>query len=125
MQESIALSPHPTGALAARQFVVGALQRAGREDLSEMAALLSSELVTNVVLHARSDMIVEVDLDDARLRVSVVDSSEAPPRRRETATLLEEHGRGLQIVDALATSWGVNAGPRGKAVWFELTTDRL
>jgi anti-sigma regulatory factor (Ser/Thr protein kinase) len=96
------------------------LQRAGRDDLSDTAALLSSELVTNVVLHARSDMIVEVDIDDTRLRVSVIDSSNQPARRRESASLLEEHGRGLQIVDALATSWGVNAGPRGKAVWFEL-----
>jgi anti-sigma regulatory factor (Ser/Thr protein kinase) len=124
MQASIALNPHPTGAVAARQFVVGALQRAGRQDLTDTAALLSSELVTNVVLHARSDMIVEVDLDDTRLRVSVIDSSDEPARRRETTTLLEEHGRGLQIVDALATSWGVNAGPRGKAVWFELGSGR-
>jgi anti-sigma regulatory factor (Ser/Thr protein kinase) len=123
MRASIALSPHPTGALAARQFVVGALRRAGREDLGDTAALLSSELVTNVVLHARSDMIVDVDLDDSRLRVSVIDSSDHPARRRETTTALEEHGRGLQIVDALASSWGVNAGPRGKVVWFELATD--
>jgi anti-sigma regulatory factor (Ser/Thr protein kinase) len=122
MQDSIALSPHPTGALAARQFVEGTLRRWGRADLSETAALLSSELVTNVIIHARSDMIVGVDLDDHRLRVTVFDGSDNRPRHRERLPPLEEQGRGLQVVDALATSWGVNEGFRGKSVWFELAT---
>jgi anti-sigma regulatory factor (Ser/Thr protein kinase) len=122
MQDSISLSPHPTGALAARQFVSGTLRRWGRGDLSETAALLSSELVTNVIVHARSDMIVGVELDEQRLRVTVFDGSEDPPRRRDRLPPLEEHGRGLQVVDALATSWGVNEGIRGKSVWFELAT---
>ena len=122
MQDSISLSPHPTGALAARQFVAGTLRRWGRADLSETAALLSSELVTNVIVHARSDMIVGVDLDEQRLRVTVFDNSDDRPRRRYGLSPLEEHGRGLQVVDALATSWGVNDGIRGKSVWFELAT---
>jgi anti-sigma regulatory factor (Ser/Thr protein kinase) len=122
MQDSISLSPHPTGALAARQFVEGTLRRWGREDLSETAALLSSELVTNVIVHASSDMIVGVDLDDERLRVTVFDGSDERPRRRDSLPALEEHGRGLQVVEALATSWGVNEGIRGKRVWFELAT---
>jgi anti-sigma regulatory factor (Ser/Thr protein kinase) len=122
MQDSISLSPHPTGAVAARQFVEGTLRRWGREDLSETAALLSSELVTNAILHARSDMIVGVDLDGNRLRVTVFDRSDEPPRHRATVPPLEEHGRGLQVVDALATSWGVNESIRGKSVWFELVT---
>jgi anti-sigma regulatory factor (Ser/Thr protein kinase) len=122
MRDSISLSPHPTGALAARQFVAGALRRWGRADLSETAALLSSELVTNVILHARSDMVVGVDLDEERLRVTVFDSSEQPPRHRASLPPLEEHGRGLQVVDALAASWGVNESIRGKSVWFELAT---
>ncbi|HEY1633250.1 MAG TPA: ATP-binding protein [Acidimicrobiales bacterium] len=122
MQDSISLSPHPTGALAARQFVEGTLRRWGRGDLSETAALLSSELVTNVIIHARSEMIVGIDLDDRRLRVTVFDGSNKPPRHSETLPPLEAHGRGLQVVDALATSWGVNEGIRGKSVWFELET---
>jgi anti-sigma regulatory factor (Ser/Thr protein kinase) len=120
MQDSISLSPHPTSALAARQFVEGTLRRWGRGDLSETAALLSSELVTNVIVHARSDMIVGVDLDEHRLRVTVFDGSDEPPRRRERLPPLEEHGRGLQVVDAQATTGGVNEGIRGKSVWFEL-----
>jgi hypothetical protein len=67
-------------------------------------------------------MIVGVDLDEQRLRVTVFDGSEDPPRRRDSLPPLEEHGRGLQVVDALATSWGVNEGIRGKSVWFELAT---
>lgn len=122
MQDSISLSPHPTGAMAARQFVEGTLRRWGRGDLSETAALLSSELVTNVIVHVRSDMIVGIDLDDHRVRVTVFDTSGELPRRRERLAPLEEHGRGLQVVDALATSWGINEGLRGKSVWFELAT---
>ena len=122
MQDSISLSPHPTGALAARQFVEGTLRRWGRADLSETAALLSSELVTNVIVHARSDMTVGVDLDDQRLRVTVFDNSDDRPRSRDGFPPLEQHGRGLHVVDALATSWGVNDGIRGKSVWFELAT---
>jgi anti-sigma regulatory factor (Ser/Thr protein kinase) len=124
MQDSISLSPHPTGALAARQFVEGTLRRWGRGDLIETAALLSSELVTNVIVHARSDMIVGLDLDDHRLRVTVSDGSDQPPRYRDRLPALGERGRGLQVVDALATSWGVNEGIRGKSVWFELAQQR-
>jgi anti-sigma regulatory factor (Ser/Thr protein kinase) len=122
MQDWISLGPHPASAVAARQFIEGVLQRTGREDLSETAGLLSSELVTNVILHARSNMIVDVDLNEERLRVTVFDTSEEPPRRRETVAPLEEHGRGLQVVDALATSWGVNVWTRGKSIWFEVAT---
>jgi anti-sigma regulatory factor (Ser/Thr protein kinase) len=120
MQDSVVLSPLPSGAIAARHFVDDTLRRWGRSDLTDIAGLLSSELVTNVILHARTDMVVDINLDDERLLVAVSDTSDEPAQQKNTVGPLDGHGYGLQLVDALSTSWGVNAEGSGKTVWFEL-----
>jgi anti-sigma regulatory factor (Ser/Thr protein kinase) len=101
-------------------------RRFARDELRASAAdvdtvvLLVSELVTNAVLHARSDVVLTVDDQGAIARVEVSDASPLPPRLRnfaaESAT-----GRGMKLLDRLAQRWG--AGPRedgGKVVWFEV-----
>ena len=119
MEATTRLSPHPTSARAAREFVAQTLLRWGRPDQTEAAVLLTSELVTNAIVHARTQVAVTVQLDDASLRVVVVDESAEPPNRREGADHLGG-GRGLRLVEALAASWGVSPEGHGKAVWFEL-----
>jgi len=99
--------------------VAETLLRWGRPDQTEAAVLLTSELVTNAIVHARTQVAVTVQLDDASLRVVVVDESAEPPNRREGADHLGG-GRGLRLVEALAASWGVSPEGHGKAVWFEL-----
>jgi len=85
---------------------------------SEIAELLTSELVTNAVRHAASEIMLRVEVDDLRVRVEVTDTSAAMPRIRETPDV---GGYGLRIVDELATRWGVESIPDdGKTVWFEL-----
>jgi hypothetical protein len=75
--------------------------------------------VTNAVLHGRSEVCVEVEVLDAVVRIAVFDeNSRHPSPVSEDPNALD--GRGLALVDAVASSWGVEDRPLGKAVWFEL-----
>jgi anti-sigma regulatory factor (Ser/Thr protein kinase) len=83
------------------------------------ALLLTSELVTNAVLHGRSEVQVEVSGSPQRVRIAVVDENSRHPHRvSQDPDALD--GRGLALVDAVALGWGVEDRPIGKAVWFEL-----
>jgi anti-sigma regulatory factor (Ser/Thr protein kinase) len=119
MEATIRLSPHPTSARAAREFVARTLLGWGRPDQTEAAVLLTSELVTNAIIHARTEVAVTMQLAGEALRVVVLDESiEQPSRRSGTDEI--GGGRGLRLVEALAASWGVSPEGQGKAVWFEL-----
>jgi anti-sigma regulatory factor (Ser/Thr protein kinase) len=83
--------------------------------------LLVSELVTNVVLHARSTARVTVEHFGDRVRVTVADGSSMPPRLRDYGPEAVT-GRGVFLVDRLAQDWGVDIAEGdddGKRVWFE------
>jgi anti-sigma regulatory factor (Ser/Thr protein kinase) len=116
------LVPDPISARAARQLVEAALQRWGDEDTTEVAVLLTTELVTNAIVHARTDFALRVGTNDGRLRVEVSDSNLDHPRLIPIQDV-EEHGRGLHLVDALSGSWGVDWRVDGKVVWFELAEE--
>jgi anti-sigma regulatory factor (Ser/Thr protein kinase) len=81
--------------------------------------LLTSELVTNVVAHARSSCHLGVELFPDVVRVSVSDQDDRPLQRRHTSDDAES-GRGLALVEMLSSNWGVIARERGKTVWFEV-----
>ena len=117
------LVPDPISAVAARQLIEAALQRWGDDDTTEVATLLTTELVTNAIVHARTDFALRVVTHENRLRVEVCDLSHDPPRLVPIQDA-EEHGRGLHLVHALSASWGVDWRPDGKAVWFELAEVR-
>jgi anti-sigma regulatory factor (Ser/Thr protein kinase) len=90
---------------------------------SEAALLLTSELVTNVVVHTDSVGVdVRAHCDGARLRVCVDDATMTPlkPVRRDGPEPPAGRGRGLWLVEALAARWGCEALPDGKRVWFEV-----
>lgn len=89
--------------------------------------LMASEVVTNALIHADSD--VELRLRDYpdHIRLEVRDSDVSPPvpsslSAAEEENAQAEHGRGLIIVDSLATTWGSSPSGRGKTVWLELST---
>ncbi|MCU1595331.1 MAG: ATP-binding region ATPase domain protein [Frankiales bacterium] len=88
--------------------------------MTDTAVLLTSEVVTNAVEHAGPGPVrLSADGRPDRVRVEVCDDSDVQPVVRpldEEAT----SGRGLSMVAALATTWGVTARHPGKAVWFEL-----
>ena len=87
----------------------------------EDAALLLTELVSNVVDHAGgdADLTLELGASDDWLRIAVVDGSSDRPVVREL-TLDGPRGRGMQIVQAIADRWGAEDHRGGKRVWFEL-----
>jgi anti-sigma regulatory factor (Ser/Thr protein kinase) len=89
------------------------------------AAVMLSELVTNVVQHGEPEITVRLRLDGNCIAVAVAYLGEAPlPPVSPVPPTDQPHGRGLLIVDALATRWGVSrhAGKAGKTVWFELVS---
>lgn len=105
----------------ARRFVLRSFSGSGVEDLTDVVVLLVSELVTNAVLHARSDSVLKLSHERERLRVELHDAS------TEGAVVVggDERGggaggRGVLLVDALADRWGSDRDERGKTVWFEL-----
>lgn len=86
--------------------------------------LVTSELVTNAVLHGRGPIELSVALDDDIAEVTVTDTGGGHPRLRPGDDAAE-HGRGLVLVDALVDDWGVrHAGDGGPdawtSVWFRL-----
>lgn len=106
----------------ARRFLRDVLREWGvPEPVVEPAILCVSELVTNAVIHTHGGYLVRVVLDDHRVHVSVHDSGTSGAARVAAATdPLQVHGRGLQVVEALASSWGHEVGDDGLSVWFEL-----
>ena len=85
-----------------------------------VAALLTSELVTNAVRNeANPTVMLDVTCSSGRLRVDVHDTSRAMPAPAD-APADAESGRGLIIVGGLADEWGFYATPGGKAVYFTL-----
>jgi anti-sigma regulatory factor (Ser/Thr protein kinase) len=86
----------------------------------DVAALLTSELVTNAVRHEAGPAVtLAITCSAARLRVDVHDTSPAMPAQAG-ACADAETGRGLIIVAALADEWGFYGTPGGKAVYFSL-----
>jgi anti-sigma regulatory factor (Ser/Thr protein kinase) len=121
------LPARPTSPGEARRFVGQVLRDHGfaTGEVVEAAVLLTSELVTNAVLHAAGTINVDVDLDLTALRVEVADRSDERPAPRN-ATPEDTSGRGLHLVEAMARAWGVEqARDDGKVVWFELDVPPL
>lgn len=112
------MAPEASNVAAARRFVRERLTSAGLDgDLIETAVLLTSELVTNAVLHASSEFEVRVSIRPG-VRVEIHDLSQDLPRRSVPAAE-SVGGRGLELVELLATDFGVTQLPdRGKNVWF-------
>ena len=82
--------------------------------------LLTSEVVTNAIVHAHSGTQLAVEVNDDSVRVAVRDTSRHMPVRR-LHSVDDEHGRGVVIVEHLATAWGVEQERHGgKRVWFEV-----
>ena len=119
MEVSTTLPPDPGSARVARDFVVTAMSQWRARAQDDIAILLTSELVTNSLLHAPSLIRLTVRLNGLHLRVEVGDTNPRVPQLRhysaESGT-----GRGLRLIEDLASSWGTEATPHGKVVWFEL-----
>jgi sigma-B regulation protein RsbU (phosphoserine phosphatase) len=133
------LPPEVTSPGIARAAIVSVVAEAGLRGLSDTVQLLTSELVTNAVMHAGTELELEILVDGDGITVVVTDFasvkpsvtlSEGPPGGgvgrggRAYAQLDEaqpaEGGRGLLLVSLLATRWGTSHQPGGHQVWFQL-----
>lgn len=128
---SAAYQPEPAAAAAARRFIRQTLQswditeRSHEADrLVDDAVLLTSELVTNAVLHAGTTVQVTCRLTAGAVEIVVVDHRPLPPlpdepqRARNPSD--QTGGRGLLLPAELASSWGVTYAGTAKAVWFRM-----
>ncbi|GAA3778949.1 hypothetical protein GCM10022225_78810 [Plantactinospora mayteni] len=113
---------------AARALVRSVLAEAGLEELLNEALLLTTELSTNAVEHAGTEVDIEVVADESGLTVTVSDFAVGPiedvaarPRNDLTdISQVSERGRGLLLVDHFASRWGTMHQATGKGVWFRL-----
>ncbi|MEG3634560.1 SpoIIE family protein phosphatase [Micromonospora palythoicola] len=113
---------------AARAVVRSVLAEADLDELLNEALLLTTELSTNAVEHARTELDIEVTADQAGLTVTVSDFAAGPVDEltvgvRNLATDIAEvaeRGRGLLLVDHFASRWGTTYLRTGKGVWFRL-----
>ena len=103
-----------------RGFTAGVLEGAGWRAQVDTAVLLVSELVTNAVRHARGPCSLVVSFHDDSVEFAVEDGEPQVPVPRN-AGVLDESGRGILLVGALADRWGVRTFAGGKATWFELS----
>lgn len=121
----------------ARRWVSALLDHWELADEFDAVALLTSELVTNAVIHARSPLVVTVTVADSVLEIGVGDQDPRAPRVPDYASRdgtsavgagadlgwLQIGGRGLRLVDAYASEWGIATVATGKQVWFRQTVD--
>ena len=102
-----------------RAFVADQLRRVDRSELTEDAELVASELATNAVLHGEGIVRVAVDAVGEGVRLEVEDRTRVPPVLA-LATSDAMTGRGLRLVSAVASRWGIEPADGGKVVWAEL-----
>ncbi len=116
------LPAEPESPAVARNLVGDACCRWDRPHLLHPARLVVSELVTNAVEHAGSEITVVVSRHGDGLHLAVADAVPELPRILRIAPPrpdrpLDERGRGLRTVQATATDWGSAVTPSGKVVW--------
>ena len=120
MLEALHLPAHSSSPRRARQFVDEVLHRWQRDGAIDRLALIASELVTNAVRHAQTEITIELTAEEGSVHLEVFDRSSGSPVFLD-ADLERPGGLGLPIVEALASSWGMR--PReggGKGVWAEV-----
>jgi anti-sigma regulatory factor (Ser/Thr protein kinase) len=112
----LALPAEPASVGKARRLVAAALRDVVDDEVLSSALVVTSELVTNAMLHARTDLEVAVRRHETGLRVEVQDGSPRLPRRKRYS---EESGtgRGLVLVESLSSLAGAEQNERGKLVW--------
>lgn len=106
---------------AARRFVAATLRSWGQQELVADGALVVSELATNAVRHAESPFRISLHRLTSAVRIAIEDVGIAGPAAR-VASPDEAGGRGVQIVEEVASTWGWERGTSGKTVWAELET---
>jgi serine phosphatase RsbU (regulator of sigma subunit)/anti-sigma regulatory factor (Ser/Thr protein kinase) len=106
----------------ARAFAAVTLARWGLGLLTDTVTLLASEMVTNAMVHTEGPATLELRRDGDTVRLRVSDADTRPPQLREgpEPDLESDGGRGMVLVEALSSSWGVEPSGSGKTVWADV-----
>jgi anti-sigma regulatory factor (Ser/Thr protein kinase) len=121
---SVALTAGPAAAKEARRQVQAAIEAWDVSADPYVAALLTSELVTNAIRYAGGPVKLFVTCTCDHLRVYVHDASQDWPAPLD-APIDAEDGRGLMLVTSLSADWGWYRTSAGKAVYFTLALEAL
>jgi anti-sigma regulatory factor (Ser/Thr protein kinase) len=116
---SLVLPGAPESVREGRLFARDVVREWGLAALVDDVQLATSELLTNAVRHAGTDIRLTLRLAD-RLVVEVQDADPRLPRQLPGVGAFAAAGRGLHIVAAISADWGIRRMPGGKAVWFAL-----
>lgn len=108
--------PFDLSSVSAARRWVGSQLEDWSEDGRRAAMLVTSELASNVILHARTNIVVAFDRDGERCRIAVADRDRRPPVVKQYGEDAST-GRGLRLVGRLSSEWGVDPQPNGKEVW--------
>jgi hypothetical protein len=120
-QASQWFGPNLAAPRLARQFVLDTLAAWHVDVDVDLAALVTSELATNAVCHARTNFEVRVvQATPEIVRVEVSDTDGRLVNENVSRSLHDNSGRGLRVVDAVSRRWGVLAAENGKTVWCAL-----
>ncbi|MCM0677961.1 ATP-binding protein [Micromonospora phytophila] len=120
---NVDLAPTVGAARQARQLVTDGCHRWGVVELAEPGCIAVTEMVNNVVAHARTAMTVRLAPRDSTLHLAVRDHSPRQPAFAGLAPLNSAGGRGLLLIDTVARRWGSTRVPDGKVVWCVLHSD--
>lgn len=109
-----------TSVRLARGFVAEKLAEWDLGEISDDALLVASELAANAITHAESECRIRLSLKRTSFRIDVFDTGAGTPEPQPASAVLE-HGRGLHLVAAITSAWGLEVVPGfGKLVWAEL-----
>lgn len=114
------LEPRPQSVGTARRFLRDLLHDADRDRWSDAAELALSEVVTNGVLHAHTELTIRIRVRGDVLEVEVSDGNPTLPVQRRAQDTEATTGRGLDLVSALTRECGVRPEADGKVVWFTI-----
>ncbi len=119
MDDCLELESDPRMVTAARRFVRDRLTSWEATDHLEPVVLVTSELITNAILHARTAIQLRLAVEGSKVRVEVYDENSRLPVQAACPPDATS-GRGLALVSRLATTWGIENRGDGKVVWAEL-----
>jgi anti-sigma regulatory factor (Ser/Thr protein kinase) len=105
----------------ARAFVIEHICHTHRLPPVEDAILLTSEAITNAVIHGAPPIELAIDCTGSASEIRVSDGSTHVPQPKDPADD-DVHGRGLVLIDVLSDAWGVDTVEPGKQVWFLLSS---
>ena len=120
---SVVDDPDIAGALSVARSLVLATLHDAPGDVRDLAALLTTEVLGNAILHASAPFSLAIDQKGPCIRVEVGDAGTMPPQVKRYGPM-SSTGRGLRLLESLTEEWGWNPTKSGKLLWFELSKER-